>query len=402
MVFNLFLFLYLLLIAPKLLFDRLKGKKHPELLQRLGSSIPNPQNKPVIWIHGVSVGEIKSAQPLFRALKKEHPDAFFLITTTTATGQAEAKRSLPEADSFRYLPIDFTWAVHRWVNKLRPKLFLLIESDFWPNLLSAIQNSGGKTILVSGKLSERSARRFSMIPFLACRLFSRLDLLLVQNETHLHRFSPFVDPLRLHVAGNLKLDFQPQPVDTSVWRNKTSLPIVTLASTHAPEEEQILDALKELDLFLFIAPRHPERFNEVAELLRKKNIPFVRWSEANLKGERVVLVDAMGQLPICYSLSQIAIVGGSFIPKIGGHNLFEPCLYNCPSLFGPHTHSQTEFAARVLESGAGRQIALNNLSSTIKEILADPPHAAIARLRASTGGSTEKTLAYLNSCGVGK
>ena len=397
MIFNVALFFYLLAILPKLLFDLLKGKKHPSLLQRLGASLPNPQGKPVIWIHGVSVGEIKAAQPLFRALKQKHPSAFFLITTTTATGQSEARRSLSEADAFCYLPLDFTFVVRRWVQKLRPQLFLLIESDFWPNLLAAIQRAGGKTILVSGKMSERSFKRFLLFSPLARCLFDRFDLLLVQNQTHHGRFFPFANPSRLHITGNLKLDFQPQIPDTSYWKGKISLPVITIASTHAPEEEQILDALKNLDLFLFLAPRHPERFEAVAELLTQKKIPFIRFSQPHLQGERVVLVDAMGRLPLCYSLSRLAIVGGSFIPQIGGHNILEPCLYGAPVLFGPHMHAQEELTARVLEAKAGRQVPLNQLSSSIRDLLHDSAmqHAA-KKIIETCKGATEKVLPHIN------
>jgi len=365
--------------------------------KRLTQPIPHTSGREVIWIHGVSVGEIKAAQLLYRALKNADPNRFFLITTTTETGQAEAMRSLPDADAYRYLPIDFPWLVRRWTRLLRPKLFFLIESDFWPNLLSAVKAHGGKNILVSGKLSEKSAHRFLTFSFFAKRLFDRFDLLCVQNEEQHSRFLPLLkDPSRLQVTGNLKLDLSPQSVDIPFWRKRLQCgtKAIAIASTHGPEELSLLDALWPIqDLFFFLAPRHPERCDAVAEQLNKRGIPFFRWSrlEERSGSEQVLLIDAMGHLPICYALSLLAIVGGSFVP-IGGHNILEPSLYGLPVLFGPHMHNQTEFVSRVLKLGAGQQIALDQIRQTVALILQNPPETGVRRLRESLGGALERTL----------
>lgn len=396
---NILVLLYLLLIGPKLLIDRIwKGKRHPGFLQRLGFRIPHPTG-PVIWIHAVSVGEIKAAQPLFRELRKREKDAFFLITTTTATGQAEAKRSLPEADAIAYLPIDLSWVVRRWVQKLKPKLFILVESDFWFNLLAALKRSGTKIVLVSGKVSERSASRFRLFSSFSRRLFSHFDLLCIQNGDHLHRFKPLVlDPKRLHVTGNLKLDIEPQSVDAPFWRSKLNIqqPVMTISCTHAPEEELLIDALQNTNWFIILVPRHPERFEEVAQILTRKKIPFFRWSQSGLKrgGERVLLVDAMGQLPICYSLSRLALVAGSYIDRIGGHNVLEPCLYGTPVIFGPYTYAQREFADRAIELGAGARISIEQLKTFIENFPSMEKKMRVAALQLVQNGrgSTARTL----------
>jgi 3-deoxy-D-manno-octulosonic-acid transferase len=394
---NLLILLYLLIMAPKLLIDRvLKGKRHPELLQRLGFRIPKA-NRPVIWIHGVSVGEIKAAQPLFRELRQKEPNAFFLITTTSATGQAEAKRSLPEADAFAYLPVDLSWVVNRWVKQLNPKRFILMESDFWYNLLSALKRNGTQISLVSGKMSERSARRFKRFSFFAKKLFSHFNHLCLQNEDHLQRFIPLVaDPSKLQVTGNLKLDIKPQKIEGTL---DFPQPIITISCTHATEEELLLDALQGGEWFLILAPRHPERFEAVAELLTKKNIPFSRWSDSKREG-KVLLLDAMGQLPICYAHSSLAILGGSFVTHIGGHNILEPCLYGAPVLFGPHMKGQAEFAKRALESGAGLQISPSEIRSTVVEFFNNPKKQQMMRRSAleliqASRGSTLRTLTVL-------
>lgn len=389
--------LYLLLISPKLLYDRIRrGKKHPGFSARLGFSLPDLKGK-TIWIHAVSVGEVKAAQPLLRILKKEFPHHSFLITTTTATGQAEAKRSLTAADAFSYAPIDFKWVVRRWVKKVRPEMYILLESDFWPQLLSELKKGGCKNILVSGKLSERSFRRFKWVSPFAKKLFSLFDLLCVQNEEHLNRFR-FFSPKKLCVTGNLKLDIEPQPVDLKVWRQK--LPVgsaITVSCTHAPEEEWLLDRIPGT---IFLAPRHPERFAEAAQLLERKQIPFVRWSQLDQRrgGERVILVDAMGQLPICYSLSHLAIVGGSFVDGIGGHNVLEPCLYGIPVLFGPYMHTQMEFSKRVQEAGAGIQVPIERVKETVEEILRTREKEMRSRavhLIESSRGSASRTAAEM-------
>jgi 3-deoxy-D-manno-octulosonic-acid transferase len=375
--------------------------KKPHHFRRLFVKIPNPKNREVIWIHAVSVGETKSVQSLFASLRAAYPASFFLITSTTATGLAEAKRSLPKADAFSYLPVDLRWIVGRWVKKLRPKLFILVESDFWPHLLAKLKKSRAKTLLVSGKLSERSARRFCRFRFFSKRLFSLLDLLLLQNEEHARRFLTLADPARIQIGGNLKLDHRSLQIDTAAWREiiGPADPALTLSCTHAPEEEEILSRLPLDRFYLFLAPRHPERFEEVARLLEKKNIPFIRWSRLQEKrgGEKVVLVDAMGQLPICYALSRLSIVAGSFTPHVGGHNILEPCMYGLPVLFGPHMHSQKDLTARVLAAKAGMQVTYDTLLPAVETFFNTPSEearmSAAARILAASGrGASEATF----------
>lgn len=392
------LLLYLLFIAPKLLWDRLtKGKRHPGFLQRLGLRIPHA-DKPVIWIHAVSVGEVKAVQPLFRQLRLKEENSFFLITTTTATGQAEAKRSLSDADAFAYLPLDFSWSAHRWVKRLNPKLFLLVESDFWPQLLKALKQNGTRICLVNGKLSARSARRFALFPSFARRLFAPFDLLCLQNEEHYRRFSPLVpNPSLLKITGNLKLDLEPQPSTRAL---SLTHPILTLSCTHAPEEEWLLNALLDSPYSLILAPRHPERFAEVAHLLQQRGIPYTRWTQPTASPQRVLLIDSMGQLPTCYAQSDLAIIGGSFVDHVGGHNVIEPCLYNCPVLFGPFMQGQKELAGRAIQSGAGLQVPLSQLRQEVDRYFADPSLQAQRKKGAHTlvqtnRGATLRTLSEL-------
>lgn len=359
MIVNVVLVLYFFFMAPFMLWDRIRGKRHPAFLQRMGFDLPTP-DRAVIWIHGVSVGEIKAAGPLFKALRSD--SAYFFITTTTATGFAEAARTLPEADAIAYLPIDFTWVVRRFVKALNPTHFILVESDFWPNLLRELKKSGTKISLVSGKISEKSARRFAFFSYFSKRLFACFDHLCVQSEEYYQRFLPFSDPARLAITGNLKFDIQAGPLTRKLELTK---PVITISCTHAPEEELILNALIGGPWTLILAPRHPERFDEVAQLLEKKNLPYSRWSKH--PSGRLILVDAMGQLPICYRESDLAILGGSFVEGIGGHNVLEPCLYGVPVFFGPFMQTQQEFVKRVLETKAGYQLPIVDLRQAVDQ-----------------------------------
>lgn len=387
---------YLLLLGPKLLWDRVvKGKRHPGFRQRLGFGLPPlPEGRPIIWIHGVSVGEIKAMQPLFEKMKKKLPQAVFFVTTTTATGFEEAKRSLKGA-AYSYMPLDFHGAVERTVRHVRPDLFLLSESDFWPKLLKQIQLRGGKTVLISGKLSKRSASRFFTFRFFAKKLFDRFDFLLVQNEEQKNRFLPLVsEPGRIHITGNPKFDLKPQIVQAP----STPHTFITIACTHAPEEEQLLDVLLTGEWRFFLAPRHPERFEEVAQLLTRKKIPFTRWSQTQELTAKVILIDAMGKLPLCYTLSRLAILGGSFVPNVGGHNILEPCLYSVPVFFGPHMFGQPDLVQSVLTARAGRQLSLLSLRAAVDQFFKESQEEmreAARQLMAHRGSSTEKVWELL-------
>ena len=224
--------------------------------------------------------------------------------------------------------------------------------------------------MLSGKMSPRTALRWQKFPFLAKRLFSYLDLLCVQNEEHASRFSPFVrDAQKIQITGNLKFDMRPEEVKIFPYLEKR--PYITISSTHAPEEDLLLDKLAFGPWTILLAPRHPERFEEVANLLLKKKIRFVPLSElrGDLGDAKVVLIDSMGLLATCYARSLLAIVGGSFVPGIGGHNVLEPCLYGCPSLFGPYTSGQKEIVQKVLNAKAGMQLSLDEVLSGVQEIL---------------------------------
>lgn len=324
---------------------------------RLGLRLPPPSASPSIWIHSVSMGETKIMAPIYKKLREHNPQTPIFLSTTTMTGQAEAKRSLPNADGYFLLPLDFSWIMNRLVKRLKPKLLILSESDFWMNQIRAVKKRGGKVILLNGKLSERSAKRFSHIPRFSKKLFGSMDSLCAQNTEYASRISALCPAAPITVTGNLKLSIPTKkltPVEKENWRKKLGLTpsdkVITIGSTHENEEALILANLKTTAKILLV-PRHPERFAKVKKFAQ--DFP------------NVIVVDQMGVLTTCYQLSEVAIVGGSFQPGVGGHNIFEPIQANIPVIFGPYMETQKELVHLILNAKAGIQTPVENLTEAL-------------------------------------
>lgn len=361
MIYNFLLILGTIFSLPKWLIQK---KYRGTILQRLGFLLPKKANKfPTIWIHMVSVGETRAMIPIYQMLKKRHPKAAFFLSSTTKTGHEEAKRSLPEGDGYFVLPIDFSWVMRRLVLRYKPDLFLISESDFWPNLISAVKYYGGKVVLINGKISDRSANYFSKIPKFSKKLFKKIDRLCIQNQEYAQRFlSLYVPPEKITITGNLKLSIPLTPLSMEEklkWQQifdlKPADQVITLGSTHEGEEERILPYLA--DYKVLLVPRHPQRFAKMKKLLSDGRYPNVR------------LVDQMGILTLCYQLSNFAIVGGSFLPAIGGHNIFEPIQAKIPVIFGPYMETQKELVQLILEAHAGIQTTHEKLPEALKKVL---------------------------------
>ena len=377
------------------------GKHRKSFLNKLGFQLPTRErtqnslstlpSSPCIWIHSVSVGETKAVAPLVHKIQKLHPNFSIVLSTTTETGLEEARRSMPHLAAYFYLPLDFSWAIKSLVRRLQPRLLILVESDFWYNLVT----QEIPVILVNGKISDNSLTRFLLFPFFTKRLFRAFDHLCIQSKQYASRFEALgVDSQKITVTGNLKFDQPTLSIDTSSWRKKFNISpqdrVITLASTHHPEEEKILTVLTPLfsqfpTLKILLAPRHPERFSTVATLVKKF-------------GPNVILVDTMGLVTICYQLSELAIVGGSFVSALGGHNIFEPVVFGVPVLFGPHMESQKDLVDLVLQGHAGKQVALKELASTVASLLNHPLHEmgqAGLKLAKESQGAVQRTYDVL-------
>jgi 3-deoxy-D-manno-octulosonic-acid transferase len=383
MFYNLLLFVFFLFYIPKALYEYIfLKKKKKDLLKRLGLKkyFFNPKDKtPIIWIHAVSVGEIKSSISLVDKLKKKYPNSYIIISSVTQTGFNQAKQSLFSANKIIFFPFDFSYSIKKVFSQIQPNIIIFIETDLWPNFIKEAKKNSAKVIIVSAKISKKSVNRLSKFPYISKRIFSNIDLILCQNDLYKKRFSKFTSKEKLFISGNLKfaniIKKYPKEV-LDFWKNKINpqnLNLITIACTHHPEEELIVQQLKDIsNIKLLIAPRHPEKFNFVYKKLKKiTSISFL--SNINQKN-KVVLIDQMGILNILYQISTLAIIGGSFINKVGGHNILESVFANTFVFFGPYMHTQMELKKIVLKYNCGQETQLKNLKKATLNYLENNSH----------------------------
>lgn len=411
------LILLALVSLPKLLWQyMLKGKYRSSLRARLGITLPHFVAQPgdqVVWMHAVSMGEVRAMVSLFHQIQTLRPELTVVVSTTTETGLAEAKRSMPGARAHFILPLDFSWAMRRLIKQINPSCLILCESDFWLHLLTLSKALGARVSLVNGKVSETSCRRFAFFSCFTERLFSCFDLLCLQNEEHYKRFVSMGIPAdKLRVTGNLKLEAplkKMQEAERQRFCDKLGITsadlVLVIGSTHEPEEEGLLTALAPLwklwpTLKILFVPRHPERFDVVATLFEKKSIPYHRFSNSTSATENLILIDAMGQLSFCYQIAHLAIVAGSYTARVGGHNIFEPIQQGIPVFFGPYMHSQQELKDLILSSHAGKEVPLENLFSEVSSFFQSPSmqieyREACKKLTDSIQGATQKTFSLI-------
>lgn len=373
---------------PFLLYKALtEGKYRRSFPCRLGLGFPKIQkgDRECFWVHAVSVGETKAIAPFVKCLRQKHPEALIVFSNITETGHAEAIRSVPHADHHVYLPFDFSYIVRPLLKKLRPDHVFLCETDFWFNFLKAAKDFGAHISLLNGKLSERSLKRFSKVSFFSKHLLSLPDQFFVQSPLHKKRFEKVgVCKEKISAMGNFKLDSEVIPLcdqEREQWKKTFALQegefVLTLGSTHAPEEEILFKELKKVwktypSLKVLLAPRHPERCPQIKELMKKEGIPFIPYSKMEEKtgNEWVVLIDCIGLLRTCYQLSDVAVVAGSYTEKVGGHNILEPCFYGVPAICGPHMHSQLDFLDLFKEYSVGWQVPKESFAEKVRELLA--------------------------------
>jgi 3-deoxy-D-manno-octulosonic-acid transferase len=400
--------------TPKMLYDMGWQKKYRHsLMQRLGMHWPRLPQGPVIWLHAVSVGETRAIAALAALLAERHPTYSLIVSSMTETGHAEARRLIPQAAAHVFLPLDWKCILYPMLRELDLRLLVISEGDLWWRFMDLCHRQGATIALVNGKLSERSLRRLLWCGPLRRRVCALLDICCVQNATYADRFIQLgVAAGRIHVSGNLKFDpAEKYHTDPSLHAKlalpEPAPPLLVAGSTHEGEEAILLATLAALwhkhpTLRLVLAPRHPERFDAVADLLQHKNIAFCRWSQGCQPEWRVLLIDAMGILPNLYPLAHIAIVGGSFVPGIGGHNIIEPCLTHTPVLFGPHMSTQSEMVTLVQTHHTGQQITdPSQLTAIIDDWLSNPSILASYSARCQTliqaiSGTTERTYQHLH------
>jgi 3-deoxy-D-manno-octulosonic-acid transferase len=388
--YNLALLLALVIGAPWWLWRMATTRKYREgLAERLGRirQLEVREGRPLIWVHAVSVGEVLAVSRLVKELDEALPDHFIAVSTTTRTGQQLARGRFGEGRVF-YCPLDLPWAVRAHLNALEPKLLVLAETEFWPNLLSACFRRAIPVAVVNARISDRSWPRYRRLRGLWRPFLERLSRVLAQTETDAERLVEIgCDAERVSVAGNLKFDVRATGEAEAARILKAlraGLRLVVAGSTLEGEEAALLEAwpqLLEADprLVLVLAPRHPERFGAVAEMVEASGYPWNRrthWQNQPagaiklLKPGQIVLLDSIGELASVYSVAAVAFVGGSLVPS-GGHNPLEPAQFGVPTVMGPH-YANFRAIAEDLRAHDGLRIAESGeLAEVLVELLLD-------------------------------
>jgi 3-deoxy-D-manno-octulosonic-acid transferase len=348
-----------------------------------------------LWLHAVSMGEVAAAAELVRALRARHPGTPFVLTTSTTTGRARAQALFGADVDVRFLPYDTPGSVGRFLDRIRPRVAIIMETELWPNLIRSCRRRQVPVVLASARVTARSASRYRRLGPLFRDAVAASDLIAAQSAEDAQRFVAMgADPRRTRVVGNAKFDMR---VDASVPEQGRELrraylgsrPVWIAGSTHAGEEEQVLAAHEQLrlaipELLLVIVPRHPQRFESVAGLLSRLGVAFDRRTAAAApapapvrKSAHVLLLDTMGELATFYAAADAAFVGGSLVP-IGGHNLLEPAVLGVPVVTGPHTDNAKDIARPMIEQGGAIEVAdSRSLAEAVRGMLQDP--AARAR-----------------------
>jgi len=417
-LYNIVVHLSIIILLPYFLIKMLSAGKYREgVPERFGfvdrEKFKSLKGGRVVWVHAVSVGETKAVLPVLRLLKRRRPELKVVFSTVTATGnRTAAQEGKGLIDALIYFPLDLPWAIRRVARMARPAVFVAVEKEIWPNAFRAMCELGAPVVMVNGTMSERSARRYARFSFLFRHVFSCVSLFLARTEGDLEKaIAAGVGAEKCVVTGNLKFDLSPALMDsqfaTKLREAVGAAPgtrMITAGSTHPGEEEIVLEAFKTLaaefeGLRLVIAPRHPERFAEVEALMKKSGLSFGRRSKG-APGE-VVLLDSIGELMTVYSFSDIAVVGGTLVPGIGGHNLLEPAYFGKPVVYGAFLTTYRGMAELLEQEGGGMRAgdkeelveALRSLLSD--ELLMKRTGAAAKRVVEENRGASERTAAAI-------
>ncbi|MDP2279456.1 MAG: 3-deoxy-D-manno-octulosonic acid transferase [Nitrospirota bacterium] len=337
----------------------------------------------LIWVHAVSVGEVIASLPLLEKLKVRHPSVSLVLSTITDTGQKVAMEKASEGTKVIYLPFDLNFILKRTLKHIQPSLFITIETELWPNLLLTLKKRKIPAVVMNGRISDDSFKGYKRIKFFMRSIISCVDLFCMQDAVYAGRIKELgAQEEKIRVIGSFKFDTVPS-LNIPEWTKLISHPVIIAGSTHRGEEDLIVSSYIELkkdfpDLSLIIAPRHPERFGEVEELVKKKGLEYVKRSEiegqeTRDKGQRkgvVVILDAVGELASVYGVSDVAVIGGSFIEH-GGQNLLEPAFWGKPIICGPHMEN-FPFAKEFYGRGAAIETESSALCKKLKELLQSP------------------------------
>ncbi|MDK9737757.1 lipid IV(A) 3-deoxy-D-manno-octulosonic acid transferase [Vibrio sp. D404a] len=413
--------LLLALAAPLLLFNLYKSKPNkPKFGSRwkehFGLTPKLNSKQPPIWIHAVSVGESIAAVPLIKELKKQQPEQPIVVTTTTSTGAQQIEK-LGDLVEHRYMPIDFAFAIRGFINTVQPKEMLIIETELWPNTLHFVHKSGIPITIVNARLSEKSYKNYLKIQALFNLLHTKITKILCQTESDATRFKNLgVAKEKITVTGSIKFDIEISnevKVEGKALREKLGItrPVWIAASTHKGEDEQVLEAHKQVleshpDALLALVPRHPERFDNVFELCEKLGFETARRTTQDSKldtSTQVYLADTMGELLVIIAAADLCFVGGSLVgDRVGGHNVLEPVSLGVPVINGDSYFNFSYIVETLLSKNAIQIVSSSQeLRDAINELLSNKELRP--RLKASYNeflqnelGSISKTIQAIN------
>ena len=405
-------------LSPYFVYQALRHRKYVGSLgQRLGY-LPvsfNLDGDDSIWVHAVSVGEVLAARPLISELRRRYPRLRLFLSTTTLAGQRLARAT--DVDGVLYFPFDWAFSVRRTLNLVRPRLFVMIETEIWPNLLRECRRRGIPSVLVNGRISYRSFPRYRLIRPLFRHVLADIDRFCVQGGEAVRRLEQLgADPARITATGSLKfdaLDVIPTPGRDRervlrFFRMSANRPVLVAGSTFRGEEEAILRAFNRLrtsggNPLLVLAARQPERFAEVERLCRSEGLSTVRRTDLPIDAEPradAVVLDTIGELAEVYQIATVVFVGGSLV-RAGGHNILEPAVFGKPIVFGPHMENFAEIAEAFLANDAASQVRSDReLEATIVSLMGDPVRrarlgAAARALVEANRGARDRTLAVV-------
>ncbi len=368
LVYSALLGIALVLALPWWLWQMARsGKYRAGLGERFGMVPPRlrREKRPTIWIHAVSVGELIAIGGLIQLLREQNPKYRIVISTTTATGQKLAREKYGEADVF-YFPLDFGFAIRPYLNALRPELIVVAETEFWPNFFRLARASGARVVVANARISDRSFPRYRRLRSLLRPVLNDVDRFLAQSDIDRGRLVEIAAaPERVIVSGNLKFDSKPPKASALIGelqvaiKNSRVNPVIVAGSTVEGEEPVVLEAFRRVlkwypNAALILAPRHPERWPAVTDLIRASGLPWWRrteWTADIPIAGGIFLLDSIGELAALYHLATVAFVGGSLVPR-GGHNILEPAHYGVPIMVGPHNENFRDIVDMFTRAGA--------------------------------------------------
>lgn len=400
--YNVLLISVLIITSPLWIYKLFSKEKHRKGFTEKIGILPRELERPAlgeirVHIHAVSVGEVNAVTPFVKELKNRHPEIRLVLSTVTPAGNDMARRRLPEVDHILYFPFDLPWIVKKVIAKIRPHLYITVETELWPNFLRWIKRSGARSIIINGRISPRTFKGYSRIKPLMRRVLATVDLFCMQSDEDARKIRAIGAPdTAVIVTGNMKYDQRFLDVSEDEVQKKRALfgierddMVIIAGSTHRGEDEIIIKSHREClksdeRIRLIIAPRHVERAGEIEKLVRESGFEVIK--RTDISGSKrgiilssspfalrpVIIIDTLGELSTLYSMASVVIMGGSFIAH-GGQNPLEAMFYRKPVIFGQHMFNFREIAEEILKNGAGIRVEKwEDLTKTLRKLINDP------------------------------